>query len=307
MQEALPRHEIALMRVAYKLSIKDIDTMIKETRLQAEVVFGDGAGQKLISFRNAYEMLAKAREVSFFHMKFEDFPTPKGSAVSSFRIGVLPNDSFWKEVERIFTLNGVESVLPSGINTRDCSPPKEMSEIQDSWLLHQMYMGDSPRPKNAIALPLAIWTDEVVMTKSGKKIRVVVVRVLNINRDNMEKVGMKIILAAFPDFGLAAKTKNERGYVRTVIFNHCLKYALDPLLRVERGEGELPLLNLGGHSVHVWPYVHEVSADLKEQHELFGTYMSLNSSTNRPIPNLNVMVYQPNSTSSMRSCERMSL
>jgi len=290
-QVALRRYELTLMRVAYKLSMKDMDMWLKETREAIERNMGHGAFEKLSSFQTAAGMLRRAAEASHFSMKFEDFPALPGSPIRSFRIGILQMDNFWREVERIFAHNGVESALPSGVADKDLKPPREMMEVHDSWLFHQMYKNGSTRPHGAMALPLGLWTDEVAMTKTDRKIRVVVIRILNIWRENMEKIAMKIIIGALPDLGAAAKSKTEKGYAKAVMYNHVMKYILDPIFKIERLAAEPPVLNIGGHRVPVWLYFHEISADLKEQHEIFGTYMALNTPTNRPIPSHDIKVY----------------
>lgn len=270
--------------------MRDMDMWLRETREAMDQNVGQGTFDNLSSFRTAEGMLRRAAEASHFSLKFEDFPALPGSPIHSFRIGILQMDNFWREVERIFAHNGVESALPSGIAGKNLDPPREMMEVSDSWLLHQMYKTGSPKPYGAMALPLGLWTDEVAMTKTDRKIRVVVIRILNIWRENMEKTAMKIIMGALPDLGAAANSRSEKGYVKAVMYNQVMKYILDPLFKVERKEAETPVLNIGGHRVRVWPYFHEISADLKEQHEIFGTYMALNTPTNRPIASHDIKV-----------------
>lgn len=163
-----------------------------------------------------------------------------------------------------------------------------MAEVADMPALHCLYAEDSPWPKDALGIALGLWSDEVQLTKStGRKIHVVVLRVLNIWKVNMDKEAMNIIVAAFPSFNHANDKKSGKALKNCLLVNHMLKHVLDPLFDWANGNDMLPIFNIGGHDMKLYPSIFFLSADLKEMHELYGTYMSLHPD-GYPIPFLNV-------------------
>jgi len=285
---SLSKFEMSYVQLGYSSSETEMDNLLKTHKESIDYQLGKGSFDALFCrFDTFKKMLALCRKAGTFAMHFRDID---GGSNRSHRVGVLPPDHFWGEIERIFAHNGIESILPTGIDTEELTPPDEMYEVMDTPMLHDMFHpGRSPRPRDAVALPLGLWTDEVSLSKStSKKIRVAVIRPLSIWKENMKRVGMSILYAAMPDFTDPDDSRMRKAFNSDALYNTVMKHILEPLIQAANLECALPCLNLGGHDVRVWPYLHFLSADLKELHVMFGTYLSLNNSNSFPIPYLHV-------------------